>query len=397
MRRLYRFLTGSYRITFSSTNPERVLNVTLKQNIPIWNIEKGEKAVSFSISPSLKSVLLANLALSGSEQIKEEKRGVLVILQRFGKRWGLMLGFALFLVVILLSTCFVWSVEVEGNSVIPEEEIRERVARLGLSPGTVISKIDTGDFSLLFQVENPEFSYASLNIIGTRAILSVRERESLGEEREEENGASNLVSSIHGEILRFEVLSGQIAVKRGDVVPKGALLISGVVEKSNGAFATVKAQGRVFAKTERFFQVHIPLKEKQTVFTGKEEQKRKYRILGFSFALPGFEDCDYSQFKALESTEPMVLFGRELPILVTTRTLCETEEKTEVLTVDRAKKKAYDSYEEYKRDHLAPGYEILEENISFTEEETGVWLSVELVLSENIALSSPFSCVELPN
>ena len=70
---------------------------------------------------------------------------------------------------------------------------------------------------------------------------------------------------------------------------------------------------------------------------------------------------------------------------------CEQVEKIESITVDTAKKKAYDIYEEYKRDTFAPEYEILEEKVEIIEEEDGLTLKIEVVAVEDIATEKPFS------
>ncbi len=394
MRGLYRFLTGFYRITFRSPQPERLLNYTLRQNIPIWNIQKREDSLSFSITPIHRRFLAPFLSgVSEKEAVSSEPCGFLKWLGLYRLRYGLILGLLCFFLLLSLSGLFVWTVEVEGNVWISEEQIREKSAQLGLRPGARISDFEPAEFALSFQVENPQFSFVSLNIIGTRAILSVREREEVEKVPVMYDGAANLTSSVSGEILRYEVLSGQICVKRGDVVPQGALLVSGVVEQSNGAFKTVTAKGRVFAKTERYFEVSIPFSETKVGYTGREEVKKRYEILGFSLPSPLFDETDFSSFETTEEQEWLSVWGRKIPILCYTRTYHETAEENRALTVDRAENLAYDKYEEYKRDTLLPGYEILEENLAVTHSEEGVALTVELVLSENIARTSPFSCL----
>ncbi|MBR2616516.1 MAG: sporulation protein YqfD, partial [Clostridia bacterium] len=167
-----------------------------------------------------------------------------------------------------------------------------------------------------------------------------------------------------------------------------------VLERPNGAFTTVRASGRVFAQTERCFEVTVPLEQTATVFTGREREASAYELLGVTLAPPGFEDCGFEDFEEIWSEEPVTLFGRELPILCRTVTRCEREEKKSTITVDRAEDLAYDKYEEYKRDTLLYGYEILEENLQIRVCEEGVTLTAELVLVEDIARSLPFLLLE---
>jgi similar to stage IV sporulation protein len=304
---------------------------------------------------------------------------------------------AIFVFSLLLSVLLVWSVEVDGNVAISEAEICEKMEEIGLKPGVWIRSVNTGDFSLLFQVKNPEFSFASLNVIGTRAVLSVRERTEWNEIEEsapDSEGKANLVSSVSGTVLRYEVLAGQVMVKRGEVVPKGALLVSGVVERPNGAYRVVEAKGKVFAQTQRYFQVTVPFSRVKSAYTGNEETKKRYRILDFVFSPLDYEDSPYDRFNVTKSREQVEILGKKLPIVCEIKTYHETEEKNKALTVDSAKNLAYDKYEEYKGENLLPGYKILEESVSLTQNEEGLTLSVELTLEEDIATPLPFSYVE---
>ena len=88
--------------------------------------------------------------------------------------------------------------------------------------------------------------------------------------------------------------------------------------------------------------------------------------------------------------------GKNLPIVVTKTTYHEIRRKKELLTVDTAEKKAYDKYMEYKEKNLSEEDEILSETLSFSQSEEGIRLTVTLILSENVAVSSPFSFVEVP-
>ncbi|MBR7165525.1 MAG: sporulation protein YqfD [Clostridia bacterium] len=393
---LYRFFRGIWRVTFRSPNPERILDMTHRYRIPIWHIFGEEGAVSISLSPASRRMLLQLIKPEKEESWEWKRQGILYVWDRFGKRLGLFLGAALFLFFSVFSTLFIWSVEVEGNVLLTEGEICEKMEKANLRPGVPISSVDTKEFSLLFQVENPEFSFASLNIIGTRAVLTVREREAV-KSPEPEGAAANLVAAYSGEILRYEVLSGQIAVKRGETVPKGALLISGVVEKPNGTFSVVEARGRVFAKTKRYFEVTVPLKKNEISYTGREEVGYRFEILGLSASTHGFSHSPFAYSEYTEERERLEILGHCLPLLVYTRTHYETEEKIKAITVDRAKNLAYDKYEEYKGEVLLPDYEILEENAVVTTDERGVTLAVELVLSENIGQTAPFSYTEIPS
>ncbi|MBR2615085.1 MAG: sporulation protein YqfD, partial [Clostridia bacterium] len=267
-----RFLMGSYRVFFCAPAPETLLNATHRARIPVWGIRREGDTLSFSVSASDRDRVTAMVPDDKKEALSLREEGSLILRRRFGKRTGLILGLTLFLALSFLSTLFVWSVEVEGNVLLSDRELRQRLAEVGVTSGRLLSGIDTAEVALQLRVNHSDLAHASLNLIGTRAVLSVREREPVPREEAPEGETANLVADVGGRILRYEVLSGKAMITRGEEVQKGALLVSGVLERPNGAFTTVRASGRVFAQTERCFEVTVPLEQTATVFTGRERE-----------------------------------------------------------------------------------------------------------------------------
>lgn len=388
----FRYFTGFYRISFFSEHPESILNFALKKNLPIWEIQSEKNRVKFCVSsPHLFHFAPFFSSLKEGESYRKEEGGILHLFHLFRKRWGLFLGFFLFLLSLFSSTLFIWGVEISGNAAIPTEEIREKLEEAGLSPGRAISSIDPDAFSLLFQIQNPEFSFVNLNFIGTKAVVEIREREEM-KKTERYEGTTNLVASVWGKVVRVEVFSGQSEVKKGDVVTEGTLLVSGIRETKTGSFSMVRAEGRVFAETERSFEVFVPFEEKKTVYTGREKVKKSYELLGFRFSFSPLFASPFSEYRTIETVEDETIFDRVLPIRIRERIYLETEEKIERIELDRARKLAYDKYDEFKRETFSSDTEFLEENAVLTEQENGVLLNVEMRLVENICKEIPFTC-----
>ena len=393
MNWLFCLATGFYRILFVSSDPERILNYILEKNIPVWNIKREEGGVSFSLFPFFWSLFRDFQGrLSPEERLEKREGGTLRLRKLFGKRWGFLAGLALFAVSLYFSTFFVWGIEISGNSAVPVETIREELSQAGLRPGALFSRLDLDEIALRYQIRDKRFLYVNCNPVGTKVYVEVRERDAV-DKTPAEDISSNLVAKTYGTVMRYEVLSGQIEVKKGDLVPQGALLISGVKETKNGSFYTVRAQGRVFAETVRTFEEKVLYEQTETVFTGRESARKSYEILGLRIPIPSLSNGNYAHFRKVVTTQDVSFFGLSLPVREREEVFLETGEKKEVIDVDRAEKLAYDKYEEFKRDTFAEGDEILEETASFSYDETGVTLTVSLRAVENICREEPFSCV----
>lgn len=390
MNGILRFLKGYYTVGFSSENARRILNFLLEKNIPVWNICGEEKKVSFCISAYHYAYLSPFLkTVKEDEKLETQKGGSLRFFDLFRARWGFFSGFFIFCLSLLLSTTVVWGVEVVGNDQIPTEKIKEDLAEYGVKPGAFLASFDPKEVGMRYQITGTDFVYVNINIIGTRACVEVREREYVDKEKKEES-PSNQVAEIYGTIMRYEVLSGQIQVKPGDHVVKGQLLISGVKENKTGTLQILPAKGRVFAKTVRSFQVKIPYEEKIKVYTGEEREKISIEILGIKLSLPFGKYKENESWQESESIEDLTFFGKVLPIRIHRLLFAETEEKKEAIILDRARVLAYDKYNEFKRETFATDDEILEENLSFSQEKDGLILSAELTLLEDICKEVPF-------
>ena len=388
MRNFSFFDLFALELHFFSQSPQRLMNEILHRNIPVWGIKNGDGFVSVRILPVRRGYFHAfRKTLTDEERWEERPCGLLHLLILFRKRLGFFAGVLFLALTLFYSTDYLWGVDVEGNDRIPAFQIRSQLESYGLVPGKRLSELRAKEIALRFDTEHPEFDYVGINVVGSRARVEVREHEKEPEPFAGYEGSSNLVARIYGKIVRYEVLSGQIAVKRGDSVTEGALLISGVSETKNGSFYPVRAAGRVFAETQREFSVTVPFEEVSRVYSPKTKAKKSYEILGASFP-PLARKTDGE--RVLEFTEPLTLFGYVLPVIERERLFLVPVEKKTVINVDRAEKLAYDKYEQFKRGTFAESDEILSENLSVTTDENGVTLTAQIVAVENICREAPF-------
>ncbi len=389
MNHLLRILSGFWYVRFYSEEPERVLNELRKKGCRLSGISRIRTGIEFFLSRRDLSILNDFCKdLREGERIESTRKGIPARMMLFRKRIGLFIGAALFFVLIQLAGKFVWSVDIEGNENYSDAQVRLLLEDFHICSGTAIKKLDKSRFSLLFPTIHPEFSYASLSFVGTRAKVTIREREKLPEGKKEE-AAQNIVASHPARIVRYEVLEGQIAVERGEIVKEGDLLISGIQEHTTGIWELVSARGRVFGETERIFEVTVPLHEEIICYTGREQNKKTLNILGLQIPIspPVFGESD--GMESIVTEEVLELWGKSLPIIIKEETFLEREQKSTFITVDRARKLAYDKYNEYKRDTFLSDAEILSEEVAFSEGEEGVTMTVFIRAVENIARSEP--------
>lgn len=386
----YRYFAGFARYSFSSSVPERLLQVALRKNVPVFAIRRsGDREITLCVMLYRERHLKDFFAnLRPGEGFRRESVGLPAFVFRHRKRAGFAAGAALTAAALALSVRFLWGVEVAGNSTIPDPVIREALAACGVEPGVRISEMDRMRAEADFLIANPEFSYVSVNVTGTLARVEVREREKQ-EDPVSYEGASNLVSSCGGRVVRYEVFSGQAAVRPGEDITEGQLLISGVAESKSGAFRTVRAAGRVFVETRREFEAWIPLTREERIYTGKERAQNAYSLLGFDLSFQK-EDCPFAEYTESAEEERMTVFGLGLPVIRKSRVFRECVTVQSEINIDRAENLSYDRYETWKREVLPADTEILEEEVEVLREPDGVRLKAALRLVENAVREAPF-------
>lgn len=385
----------SVKIRFASPEPQRLLNEILHKNIPVWRIEQEKGAVSFRIFPTRKRYFSAFQGSLSPEEVWEETPcGILYVLVLFRRRIGFFAGLLFLILSLFLSTHFLWGIKIHGNVLITDDVIRQQLALYGLAPGKRLSSLDAKQIALRFAIDHEEYVHVGINVVGTCAKVEIREREYVKTEVPTYEGSSNLVAKIYGTVVRYEVLSGKIEVKKGDLVREGQLLINGIRETKNGTFYPVRAAGRVYAETSRSFSVTVPFEECVRVYGGEEKHQRYLELLGLSLKVPPFSKMPTEVDEILEFAEPITVFGYDLPIVIRERIFPVSYEKKAVIKVDRAEKLAYDKYEQFKRDTFAESDEILSENVILSADEAGVTLTAELSAIEDICREAPFRFTE---
>lgn len=179
-----------------------------------------------------------------------------------------MVGILLFISIIYSMSFYVWEVNVEGNETISIEEVKAAMEELGVSPGCLKSRVDVPIVQQSAMLKLPNVSWLSLNIEGSKAVVSLKERV-IAPEIVPKGNPCNIKASVDGQIERTETYKGTIAVNDGDGVVRGQLLISGVVEDGNGNNSFVHAEGKIYAHTKRTLVEEVPLSRVTSADTGK--------------------------------------------------------------------------------------------------------------------------------
>ena len=382
---LYRILTGYVRFRMEGSGAERFLNAAAKFGAGIWDIKKKEHELYAAVPAGQYPFLRSCAKKTGVRLRITEKHGLPFQLHKLRRRKGVIFGAAAFVVVFYVLSLFVWSIGISGNTTLPADRILSAAEKCGLSAGVLKSEMDTKQIEQRMMLELPELSWVSLNTRGCSVVIELREKEKAPEIANPEDYC-NLTASASGQVLRISTFAGESQVKVGDAVVQGQLLISGVVEDTQGNTTVKRASGIVVAQTERTLTAEIPLEQIVKEPTGEIIERSSLRIFGMliPLTLSGTPEGDYCEEV---SRTPWELNGVRLPISIDTEIWTGQKDRLVTYTMEQARQKAEEELAK-QQEELPDGVTVLNVRSEDHSDSTVCRVTWVLTCEENIAVES---------
>lgn len=251
LNRLYHFVFGFFLLRSEEHQRARLLNLFLKEKIMAYPCADG-----FLIAARYRAKAERALATQGIEVSVGKTQGFPTFLRQHRSRVGILVGILLAGVLLYLASGTVWRVEVSGNENISEKEIEYDLKEIGFGIGSSIRKSDFVALCDALRLRHAEIAHADIYCVGTVAHVRIREAENPPKDAQKE-GVAHLVSTSDAIVTSFDVKHGTVAVKEGQVVKRGELLVSGVVNGVHGD-TLLCAEGKVYGRVSEEITVEIP-------------------------------------------------------------------------------------------------------------------------------------------
>ena len=258
MVNIIRLVKGYVDFEVSGGFPERFLNLCRLRGVDLHSVEvEGDRIRASADAREFRGI--DEIAeRSGMEVQINRRRGLPFFLKRHKWRCGVLVGIGVVVSFIAFMSGFIWDVEIVGDDAVKNLQLQQALSDLGVYSGARKSRIDILKIQEQILLSHEDINWISLNIFGTRAVVEytpVREKLPVTDK----NTPMNIVASKRGQITLLECYNGERAVKEGDYVSEGDLLISGVVVNGDGSERITHADGRVFARTENEHKYEQPL------------------------------------------------------------------------------------------------------------------------------------------
>ncbi|MBR5546497.1 MAG: sporulation protein YqfD [Clostridia bacterium] len=292
----------THRFRLSGLNLERFLNLMKQRGIPLVKVHRTESRTL--VCECYSADLPAVRALTEEKGWKLEHAapcGLSAAAHKMKKRPGIPLGIAAMLVCVMVCSRFVWRVEVQGAGAY-KADLVSFLQESGYHAGVRRTSVDASALENALLRRYPQIAWFHVYVANVTLVVEVSEGVPMPELPPEEPG--DLVAERNGIIHSIRVYAGTPAVKAGDVVQKGDVLIRGFERGRDELQTAVRADGVVLARCWDSFTVTMPLYEVNSTETGREHTSVRIETPWFHWP-PGENEPAYLASNRLIETRPV--------------------------------------------------------------------------------------------
>ena len=345
MKKLLNLLRGMVVLRAEGAFPERLMNLCAQEGVEFWRVDWLDTRTLRLTTRRYGLKKLKQLAERVDCTLEvEESLGLPAWAARFRTRYAFLLGLALCLLAVSVLSRFVLTIQVTGNERVPTAVILNQLRLQGVRPGVYGPAIHRRQQAEDVLTALKDLSWVGIELNGTRLLVDVREKIPAPEPLDE-SGYFDIAAKTDGFILKVEPEQGDAAVKRGDTVAKGDVLISGVVTMEPPKYSDLPvrtyrthARGRVLARTWRSLTAVIPVETAVKEYTGAEKTALSIEIPGRRieiFRNSSISDGFYDKITTVRGGALPVILRRDLIRAYVVRMIPVDTEAAQVLLEQR--------------------------------------------------------------
>ncbi|MBQ8526805.1 MAG: sporulation protein YqfD [Clostridia bacterium] len=330
-----RYITGTRRVRIVCGDGGKLLSECVRRHVHIWNIiRKDVITYEFSLYTSSFGELEDIAKRIKCELTVIREQSLIKQLFRYRHRKVFAAGFIMFLGIIAFVSAFISDITVEGNKDIPTEEIIAELSEAGFKEGMFRYGINVRKIQQSMMLRYSKLTWIWIDIHGTHATVSVQERIAKPD-IEDKTDYCNLVASRDALITELMPRGGRPAVKIGDVVRKGDVLISGIADTKTGGIRYMHADG--IAKGRTWYELDGVYSHTRCdrYLTGNEEKRLSLTVGTHVFPVFSKNTTTFKLYEHSKNEQKFKFFKKTLPISFTIDAYCEIiEEHTEISDSD---------------------------------------------------------------
>lgn len=385
--KLMNWLRGYLDVHIKGISPERFINLCCNKKIFLWDISHAEEHYQFRISVKNYKKLKPIAKKTGLVPRIHKKHGLPFILHRYRKRKGFFIGVFICMLAILIMSLYIWEISFLGGSKYTPEAMTKFLKEHNVYTGIRKSKVDCQEIEETIQLAYNDIGWVSAEIKGTRLIVKITET-NMPAPAEPAIAPSHILATKDSIIKEIVTRTGTPMVKVGDVVKKGAILVSGIIPITDdfGVLLENKpviASATIQSKSYYDYTNAFSLNYTKRIFTGNK--KIRYYIALADKKLFLYNPSNrFDSYDIIEDEKTLhVTDSYYLPVRYGTATVREYEEQPAVYTEEEAISIAKNRLERYFQRLSENGVLITENNVT-------------IVIENNICIAKGRIMVEEP-
>ena len=381
---ILRMIFGYVRIQVEGYYIERFINICTNRKILIWNL-KRKKGVQLFLNIGIKDFKkLTDISRRTNCKVRiKNKKGLPFLLYRYKKRKIFAIFLLIILIMIFISSRYIWNVDiiVQDNQII--ENIEEDLQKFGLKQGIKKNKIDKEKIINEIRLHRKDISWIGLDIKGTNVkvkIVKSKEQPEIISNKD----YCDIIAKKAGTISKITAQNGTAVVSVGDTVEAGDILIKGIMEGKYTEARKVHSLGIVeaeiiYSKTkEVYFEQEIYNK------TGKKENKYEISINNKNLKL--YKNNSKFDLYCSEINQSKIKISNNfyLPISITKITNFEQTKEVKKYSIEEAVEIATQELTKEFENELPNKENIADKNVKTVQKDNSVIVTLIYKVIEEI-------------
>ena len=316
LNKFFKFLRGYVIISVSGKKTERFLNICTRRGMRVYKAEPSENGITIKIA-SADFIKIRDIARKCRVRVKiKEKHSASHTLRLYRSRYAFVIAATVCAFLCVLSTRFIWLVEINGADEDNIDSITATLDEMGVKRGGIKSRLPDG-MEMKSRILNgtDNVAWAWVYIEGAKARVEIYEK-IMPPAVIDKSVPCDILASCGGVIKSMTVKNGEERVKEGDAVNAGDVLVSGNVsayrEGAEENYIKVHAMADIYAYTTHTASDDFKLYYETRTPTGRYRRHIVLDWFGKTISLPwrevNFEEYDRAE-KRRELNTVFRLFG----------------------------------------------------------------------------------------
>ena len=391
-------MKGYLLVVIKGYSPERFLNLCSNHHIIIWGLSKTEEGFQFKIRLKDFFSLKPIARKTKTRPIVKKRVGFPFYFHRYKKRKMFFIGLLLGILLVYYMSLYIWDVQITGQYSHTEESIVEYLKNEGVFAGVKKDHINCTRIEEMLRKKYEDIGWVSAEIRGTRLLIKVTET-NMPEPYVTATGPCHIIADKDGIVISMVTRTGTPKVSIGDVVRKGQVLVSGVVDVM-GDDQTVIKKGAVVADADIIIKTYYNYMDKLSLtyfhkeYTGTSNHYYSLFLFGHEFYLlnpfKNYDKYDYSDH-LVEEKDLRLNENFYLPVKWTSITNKEYKLVEKTYPETEALELATEKLNRYISELEKQNVRVIENDVVFTLSNDEIIASGKLVVEQKNRTTVPIS------